>query len=114
MLLAVVSMFYAAGVEWYRLRMYRELHPGDTQDTYPPQSVPMTILWQAPAYVLVAASEVYASIGQLEFFYDQVGVDPEKWAGCAGLDSGAGRCLYRVGGGHGMCSAVVMAAAAVG
>jgi peptide/histidine transporter 3/4 len=73
MVLAVISMFYAAGVEWHRLRMYRQLHPGDTQDTYPPESVPLTILWQAPAYILVAASEVYASIGQLEFFYDQVG-----------------------------------------
>uniref|UniRef100_A0A0D9XHA7 Major facilitator superfamily (MFS) profile domain-containing protein n=1 Tax=Leersia perrieri TaxID=77586 RepID=A0A0D9XHA7_9ORYZ len=30
-----------------------------------------SILWQAPAYVLLGAAEVFTSVGLLEFFYDQ-------------------------------------------
>lgn len=32
----------------------------------------LSVLEQAPQYILVGASEVLASIGQIEFFYDQV------------------------------------------
>ncbi|KAK8446387.1 hypothetical protein SEVIR_9G481050v4 [Setaria viridis] len=34
--------------------------------------LPMSILWQIAQYFLVGASEVFTSIGQVEFFYDQV------------------------------------------
>lgn len=33
--------------------------------------VPMSILWQAPQYLLVGVGEVFTSIGQAEFFYNQ-------------------------------------------
>uniref|UniRef100_A0A0E0KB02 Peptide transporter n=1 Tax=Oryza punctata TaxID=4537 RepID=A0A0E0KB02_ORYPU len=33
--------------------------------------VPMSILWQAPQYLLVGIGEVFTSIGQAEFFYNQ-------------------------------------------
>ncbi len=39
----------------------------------PPLQCSLSIFWQAPQYFIVGASEVLASIGQLEFFYDQVG-----------------------------------------
>lgn len=38
----------------------------------PPLQCSLSIFWQAPQYFIVGASEVLASIGQLEFFYDQV------------------------------------------
>ncbi|XP_071675459.1 protein NRT1/ PTR FAMILY 8.3-like isoform X2 [Lolium perenne] len=33
--------------------------------------VPMSILWQAPQYLLIGVGEVFTSIGQAEFFYNQ-------------------------------------------
>uniref|UniRef100_I1P985 Peptide transporter n=2 Tax=Oryza glaberrima TaxID=4538 RepID=I1P985_ORYGL len=33
--------------------------------------VPMSILWQAPQYLLVGIGEVFTAIGQAEFFYNQ-------------------------------------------
>ncbi|XP_006649697.1 protein NRT1/ PTR FAMILY 8.3-like [Oryza brachyantha] len=33
--------------------------------------VPMSILWQAPQYLLIGIGEVFTSIGQAEFFYNQ-------------------------------------------
>ncbi|XP_039779103.1 protein NRT1/ PTR FAMILY 8.3-like isoform X3 [Panicum virgatum] len=33
--------------------------------------IPMSILWQAPQYLLVGVGEVFTSIGQAEFFYNQ-------------------------------------------
>jgi peptide/histidine transporter 3/4 len=41
-------------------------------DPAPPSAVvAMSIWWQAPQYLLVGLSEVFASIGQMELFYDQ-------------------------------------------
>lgn len=59
MVIAVLAMVLAAGLEMYRLHQA-------SMSLAPPN-----ILWQAPQYILVGASEVLTSIGQLEFFYDQ-------------------------------------------
>lgn len=37
-----------------------------------PHSSELNIFWQAPSYLIIGLSEVFTSIGQLEFFYDQV------------------------------------------
>ncbi|KAG8054311.1 hypothetical protein GUJ93_ZPchr0001g31093 [Zizania palustris] len=34
-------------------------------------SLPLSIFWQVPQYVVMGASEVFTLIGQMEFFYDQ-------------------------------------------
>ena len=80
MVIAVLAMLYSAGVEAWRLDIFRRMPDTGSDDRivtgdslqYGPTVVPLSILWQAPAYMLVGASEVFASIAQLEFFYDQV------------------------------------------
>ena len=44
-----------------------------------PGTADLSIFWQAPQYVLVGLSEVLTSIGQMEFFYDQVSALPCNW-----------------------------------
>jgi len=62
-------------VEVRRMRVIRERsvhHAGDT--------VPMSIFWMLPQYVLLGVGDVFNSVGILEFFYYQspdAGADPE-------------------------------------
>ncbi|KAI4970410.1 hypothetical protein ZWY2020_001324 [Hordeum vulgare] len=53
--LSTAAMAYAALVEARRLA----------------SATSMSIMWQAPCYFVLGAAEVFASIGMLEFFYDQ-------------------------------------------
>ncbi|EFJ40034.1 hypothetical protein VOLCADRAFT_70090, partial [Volvox carteri f. nagariensis] len=77
MVLALVSMLVAAAVEWYRLRSLDMCRNGAD----PPLHLgSLSIFWQAPQYFIVGASEVLASIGQLEFFYDQA---PDVMRSCS-------------------------------
>lgn len=55
--LSVLGMAYAAVVEARRLALAPETK--------------MSIAWQAPAYAVLGAGEVFTAIGVLEFFYDQ-------------------------------------------
>ncbi|PIN01858.1 H+/oligopeptide symporter [Handroanthus impetiginosus] len=64
--ISVLCMSAAAIVEIRRLALARELGVVDE-----PVAVPISILWQIPQYFLLGAAEVFTSIGQLEFFYDQ-------------------------------------------
>ncbi|KIY94030.1 hypothetical protein MNEG_13932 [Monoraphidium neglectum] len=81
MMVAALAMLYAAGIESWRLSLFRSSHGGDDPGPVAGggdgggggdyERVAINIMWQSPAYILVGASEVLASVGQLEFFYDQ-------------------------------------------
>ncbi|UPQ97781.1 proton-dependent oligopeptide transporter [Chloropicon primus] len=73
LVLASISMVVAGVVEMRRLKMARE--GKFTEDG----SVDMSVFWQTFQYALVGASEVFASIGQLELFYDQA---PDSMRSC--------------------------------
>ncbi|KAI5057189.1 hypothetical protein GOP47_0027204 [Adiantum capillus-veneris] len=65
--ISTISIGAAALVEMKRLRVARDHGLAD----HPRAMVPMTIFWLLPQYVLTGVCEVFISVGQLEFFYDQ-------------------------------------------
>ncbi|XP_040377625.1 protein NRT1/ PTR FAMILY 8.3-like isoform X3 [Oryza brachyantha] len=66
LVLSILAMLSAALVELRRLEIVRS--EGLIHEKVP---VPMSIFWQIPQYFLVGAAEVFAAIGQVEFFYDE-------------------------------------------
>lgn len=64
--LSMLTMVYAALLETRRLAVAEA--SGLRNQEAP---VPMSILWQAPLYVVHGAAQVFAGVGATEFFYDQ-------------------------------------------
>lgn len=65
LVIAVVAIASAGGVEHLRLRYAEEECPSCEG------SSSVSIFWQVPQYVLIGASEVFMYVGQLEFFNGQ-------------------------------------------
>lgn len=66
LLISIFSMLAAGILEVVRVRVVAS-HDLYDSDGY----IPISIFWQVPQYFIVGAAEVFKSIGQLEFFYDQ-------------------------------------------
>jgi len=61
-----LCMLAAAVLEIKRLQLARELDLVDK-----PVAVPLSVLWQIPQYLILGAAEIFAFVGQLEFFYEE-------------------------------------------
>ncbi|KAJ1389208.1 Proton-dependent oligopeptide transporter family [Sesbania bispinosa] len=68
MFLSAISMVIAAFVEMKRLKMARDHGLIDMPDV----TIPMSIWWLIPQYVLFGVADVFTMVGLQEFFYDQV------------------------------------------
>ncbi|XP_019095144.1 PREDICTED: protein NRT1/ PTR FAMILY 5.10-like isoform X2 [Camelina sativa] len=66
--LSFLAMVIAALVEMKRLKTAAEYGLLDSPDA----TVPMSVWWLVPQYVLFGISDVFAMVGLQEFFYDQV------------------------------------------
>ena len=74
------AMFAAAALERQRLQMYHDKELTGAHVGKWGRIVDLSVWWQAPQYLLVGLSEVFTSIGQLEFFYDQA---PDVMRSCS-------------------------------
>ncbi|XP_057458673.1 protein NRT1/ PTR FAMILY 8.1-like [Lotus japonicus] len=65
LVISIISMTVAGILEVVRLNIVRK------NNYYDLETIPLSIFWQVPQYILVGAAEVFTNIGQMEFFYGE-------------------------------------------
>ncbi|XVE68013.1 hypothetical protein DITRI_Ditri09bG0034200 [Diplodiscus trichospermus] len=68
MFLSIIAMIIAAVVEMKRLEISRKIGVQESK------TVPISIFWLLPQYVLLGISDIFTVIGMQEFFYNEVPV----------------------------------------
>lgn len=70
MFLSIIAMVTAASVETQRLKISRkaEIHGSHSE------TVPLSIFWLLPQYILLGISDIFTVVGMQEFFYSEVPV----------------------------------------
>ena len=63
--ISILAMLLAGALELARLSQVRR------HNYYALEHVPMSVFWQVPQYVIMGCAEVFAFVGQIEFFYEQ-------------------------------------------
>ncbi|XP_050281672.1 protein NRT1/ PTR FAMILY 5.10-like [Quercus robur] len=71
MLLSIICMVIAALIEIKRLKTAKEYGLVDMLDV----TIPMSVWWLLPQYVLSGIADVFTMVGLQEFFYDQVPIE---------------------------------------
>lgn len=70
MFLSIIAMIIAAGVETERLKISKKAKIlGSNSET-----VPISIFWLLPQYILLGISDIFTVVGMQEFFYSEVPV----------------------------------------
>ncbi|XP_035550441.1 protein NRT1/ PTR FAMILY 5.9-like [Juglans regia] len=70
MFLSIIAMVIAAIVETKRLEISRKI--GNFES--PSGTVPLSIFWLLPQYILLGVSDIFTVVGMQEFFYNEVPV----------------------------------------
>ncbi|KAL3518094.1 hypothetical protein ACH5RR_020683 [Cinchona calisaya] len=65
LVISVFPMVSAAVLEIVRLGIVRR------HNLFDAELIPISVFWQVPQYFIIGCAEVFTSIGQLEFFYEQ-------------------------------------------
>ena len=69
--LSILCMGVAALIEMHRLNVVKKYDNEKDADILD-GTIPMSIFWLLPQYILVGVCDVFSIVGQQEFFYDQV------------------------------------------